>query len=122
MSYLRVIPRDLFNEANLLKCYGRLVILLENLPVGHVGSFGEDAFDVFDIQQNPDDGSLSVANMPLYIGGRPYTLRRPLNSRHPWPLWAELQDNPDGEEEIAVFDDQGDLTAEFSALLKVGMC
>ncbi len=30
MTYKRVIPRDLFNEANLLKCYGALWIALDN--------------------------------------------------------------------------------------------
>lgn len=36
MSYFRVIPRDLFNEASLLKCYGRLAILLDDMrsPLG----------------------------------------------------------------------------------------
>lgn len=27
--YIRVVPRDLFNEGDLLKCYGRLWILLD---------------------------------------------------------------------------------------------
>ncbi len=27
--YARVIPRDLFNEANLLKCFGNLYLRLE---------------------------------------------------------------------------------------------
>jgi hypothetical protein len=36
VSYFRVIPRDLFNEASLLKCYGRLAILLDDMrsPLG----------------------------------------------------------------------------------------
>ena len=31
MSYPRVIPRDLFNEASLLKCYGQVYLKLEEL-------------------------------------------------------------------------------------------
>jgi hypothetical protein len=31
MGYTRVIPRDLFNEANLLKCIGGLYIALEHV-------------------------------------------------------------------------------------------
>jgi len=33
MSYTRVIPRDLFNEANLLKCYGQIYIEVERMSL-----------------------------------------------------------------------------------------
>ena len=32
MSYARVIPRDLFNEANLLKCLGKVALILMDRP------------------------------------------------------------------------------------------
>ena len=41
MTYTRVIPRDLFNEGDLLKCYGRLWILLDETR-GHVAQLGEE--------------------------------------------------------------------------------
>lgn len=113
MTYQRVIPRDLFNEANLLKCYGRLWILLKS----HIGHGVE--FDIagptnvpFEVRQNNDDGSLRIANVELWIGEQYIELRRPLNSRESWPLYATADDD-----EIAVFTGEGNLTPEFQALL-----
>jgi hypothetical protein len=117
MSYLRVIPRDLFNEASLLKCLGRLWILLDNLPAGHVARLGNDDGDhdgtAFRIEQSDNDGSINVANLPFRIGGRRYHLSRPLNSRQPWPLYA----TDDDDEETTVFGDGGEFTPEFRRLI-----
>ena len=54
MAYTREIPRDLFNEANLLKCYGRLALLAMNTPGLEVDHNG----DLFDIVQDPSCGAL----------------------------------------------------------------
>lgn len=85
MNYARVIPRDLFNEANLLKCYGRLAL---EVDLEHDGG-------AFDIQQDPASGALHVANVRLVVRGREVPLFRPLNSREPWPLWATTEDGCD---------------------------
>lgn len=53
MTYRRVIPRDLFNEADLLKCLGRLYI-----DGGDRVEFEE--FRVFD-----DEGNLSAELVTL---------------------------------------------------------
>lgn len=116
MSYQRVIPRDLFNEANLLKCYGHLYILTEGNPNAH---FAEDFVDSFDIVQD-DDGGLIVQNLPFVIRGVEYELRRPLNSRRPWPLYARLANDVDFED-VEVFDDHGNLTPEFGAMVNAGV-
>lgn len=114
MSYTRVIPRDLFNEANLLKCYGRLYICLENYSGGSV-KLAEDV-DRFEVVQRPDDGWTYIANIPLTVRGSRYILTRPLNSRDPWPLYAEEIGNPDADP-IEVFDDDGNLSEAFRDLL-----
>lgn len=118
MTYSRVIPRDLFNEANLLKCLGRLWICLDSrrdLPC-QLGAIktdydpGDHTGEAFHIVMNEGDGSLSVANLPFHIRGDLFTLSRPLNSRDPWPLYCE---SPNGETCLEVFDSDGNLSAEF---------
>lgn len=114
MTYQRVIPRDLFNEANLLKCYGQLWLKLECWPdaavqLKHYGSR-------FIIEQNLGDGSLIICNIRLIIGNKTLQLRRPLNSREPWPLYCDVAD-PVEPYEVAIFTDDGELSDEFKALL-----
>jgi hypothetical protein len=116
MSYSRVIPRDLFNEANLLKCYGQLYLKLEryfsDIDLRHeFGPFGSSAFN---IRQDPADGSLTIANICLVKGTDKYELRRPLNSREPWPLYCVISD----DRETAVFDDNGELAEGFLEFLR----
>jgi hypothetical protein len=111
MSYIRVLPRDLFNEANLLKCVGALWIKLENHPNA---KFDQEDVDAFDIRQSDDDGSLSIVNISLTIHGRRYRFRRPLNSRASWPLYIR----EDGEwDDVPVFTDGGDLSPEIRELI-----
>jgi hypothetical protein len=122
MTYQRVIPRDLFNEADLLKCYGRLWICLDNLRdhKATLGAFrntydpGDHTGEAFRIEQSQDDGSTTVANVPFAIDGRRLHLSRPLNSRDPWPLWID-----DEQAEICerVFTDEGELSPEFLELI-----
>jgi hypothetical protein len=111
---MRVIPRDLFNEANLLKCLGKFWIETERFQPERI--IIEHDTDPFDVQQNEDSGSIYVSNILITIRGKRYNASRPLNSRSPWPLYLE---NADGTgETIAVFTDDGKLTAEMLALLE----
>jgi hypothetical protein len=112
MSYIRVIPRDLFNEANLLKCLGQLYIKIESVGMTHVAQFGEGHLSHFEISQDPSDGSIYVANLPFLIRDKHYHLSRPLNSRQPWPLYLSRDD-----ETIPVFDDDGTFSIEMIRLL-----
>ena len=114
MSYERVIPRDLFNESSLLKCYGRLYIVLEGYR--NVG-FEMNSVSSFDVIQRQDDGALYVENLPFTIGEHEYRLARPLNSRAPWPLYAERIDDLDFDP-VCVFTDSGEMTLEMSALVR----
>lgn len=112
MTYTRVIPRDLFNEADLLKCLGRLWILLDETR-GHSATLGDKDSEhdgtPFEIVQDENDGSITVANVPFRVRGIEWQLRRPLNARSPWPLYAN---DPNGEE-YRVFDEAGNLSQEF---------
>lgn len=111
MAYQRVIPRDLFNEASLLKCYAHLWMLLERFH-HHDAHLSEGDGAPFRIEQDPGSGGLTVANLPFRINGNAWNLFRPLNSREPWPLYAERHD-----EEVAVFTEDGQLTEAFVRLV-----
>jgi|SRR5882762_5453865 len=122
MSYLRVIPRDLFNESNFLKCLGQLYLNLDNKGLAALLVHeGEDEY--FAVQQNQHTGALYITNITLYVGGEIVdgqhhdamvcSLWRPLNSRAAYPLWLTLED----EDDIAVFNDDGTFSAEMIAFL-----
>ena len=111
MSYRRVIPRDLFNEADLLKMYGKLWIALDDLHT-HMATLDEGDGSPFEIQQDPADGSLSIANLEFRIAGSIWRLKRPLNTRQPWSLWVF-----DDETEERVFTMGGALSPEFRRLI-----
>lgn len=114
MSYLRVIPRDLFNEASLLKCYGKLYLETEG---NRNATFGDSDFDSFDVVQREDDGYLFIENLPFTVGANKYRLVRPLNSREAWPLYAERVNDLDFET-VPVFDANGKLSEEMKGLIK----
>lgn len=83
MSYKRVLPRDAFNEAKLLKCIGKLTLLIEDgmLPAWHYHYDG----DPFNIVQNEADGSIYVANITFWRNKKEVNVFTPLNSKEVWP-------------------------------------
>lgn len=109
--YTRVVPRDLFNEASLLKCYGQLALNLERLNRSTVELCHNG--EPFLVAQDTDDGSLLLVGVALWIGNRIVPMWRPLNSRRPYPLFAKL-----GNVEVDVFNDDGTFTAEMLTLLE----
>jgi len=111
MTYFRVIPRDLFNEANLLKCYGQLYLNMERY-VGIAYMNDPSPGRAFEVRQDDSDGSTTIANVHLVVRGRKVPLYRPLNSREPWPLYARI-----GEDDINVFNDDGSFSDDMKAYL-----
>jgi hypothetical protein len=113
MTYRRVIPRDLFNEASLLKCYGRLAILLDQTR-DHKARLHHDG-GAFETVQDKSDGSLTLwPSVEFFVGDLSTVLRRPLNSREPWPLYSVEHESGN---EVEVFDEHGDLTDAFKRLI-----
>lgn len=110
MGYIRVLPRDLFNESDLLKCLGRLWIVTEN--GNHSAKFETEDCEVFDIQQNDDDGSIYVANVSFTVNGDECQIFRPLNSRRKWSVYCHTIDD-----DIQIFTESGDLTDEMRAFI-----
>lgn len=108
LTYTRVVPRDLFNEGDLLNCLGRLWIKLDDRR-DHRAVL-EFTGNRFEVEQDPSDGSISCTNFRLSVDPSVETvpLFRPLNSRSKWPLWARF-----GDEDRRVFDLDGELSPEF---------
>jgi hypothetical protein len=121
MTYRRTIPRDLFNEADLLKCYGRLYMALENVRGHHAKLESYDGGGPFLIEQNGADGSISVANVVLTVAREQVLLYRPLNSRSAWPLWVSTESllpTPGAVvEDFKVFDVAGNLSNDMLAFI-----
>jgi hypothetical protein len=115
MNYTRVIPRDLFNEANLLKCYGQLALYFNDYRYSSNPEFKEpDGNEGFIVMMDDNSGETWIDNLQLYIGGKLHRLYRPMNSREPWPLYVSQWD---WEEPSAVFNDDGTLSPEMLQLL-----
>jgi hypothetical protein len=115
-NYIRVLPRDLFNEASLLKCYGRLWILLDEMR-DHCAAFVTEDADAFDIAQDEASGSIYVQNIDFQVMGISCRLTRPLNSRSSWPLYVEDMDERNGFDPVPVFDDNGNLSVDMMTLI-----
>ncbi len=114
MSYTRVIPRDLFNEAKLLKCLGQLALLIhDNNRFGVALEHDEEPDRGFVIEQDRSSGALLCSNLSCYCNGRLIGLRSPYNSKEPYPLTFILEDN-----EGQVFNPDGTFHVEFIVLLK----
>lgn len=122
--FKRVIPRDLFNEAKLLKCLGQLALVLHDgkdavgrsLPPGWKIEFIEPEYaDGFRVVQNPADGGLSCAAVRALFRGRPVRLWTVYNCRDPYPLCFDVA----GEKEWTdgrVFNDNGHLHLDILTL------
>lgn len=108
-NYIRVIPRDLFNEAKLLKCYGMLSLALHNYPMEGVEL--EHDGDEFHVVMD-DSGCLSVSNLTLVVHGEPVTLGSMTNSRDAYPLLFTDAE----EEQHSLFDQAGKYSQEFLQL------
>lgn len=111
-EYNRVIPRDFFNEAKLLKCMGllSLKILDGQLPDGLKIEI-EESGEPFDIQLT-EDGSLFVANYQVLVNDVPVIMGTAYNSKSNYPLNCIFN-----YEEIRVFDETGNFTEEFVSFI-----
>ena len=126
MTYQRVIPRDLFNEAKLLKCLGQLSLIIHDgidkdrwsVPAGlkleHVPGIQCHGFHIV---QDENDGSLSCSNLDLTMDGDRINLSTPYNSRESYPLQFFFEAGGFDYIEGPVFNDEGKISAEFTELL-----
>lgn len=111
MLYYRVLPRDLFNEAKLLKCIGHLVLKIHDHMAPNGLRFEHDG-EPFEIALI-DDGHLTVTNIVFAIGDTFLLFKTAYNSKAPYPLLCE-HDNI----EWNVFLDSGEFDQAFVKLIE----
>ncbi len=109
MSYTRELPRDLFNEAKLLKCLGQITLLNHNNVIRLRIEHHTYIHPGFIIEQDSSDGSISVLNIQFITpdGKTAVEFFTALNSKDPYPLYFIA-----GDQEHAALDDQGNPTPE----------
>lgn len=112
-EYTRVIPRDLFNEAKLLKCIGHLCLLIHDGKALNSMEFQHD--DEPFIIGLFDEGQLGISNIKFSIGDTFLDLRTQYNSKNNYPLLCVT----DNYEEHIVFDDNGVYTSDFIEYCKI---
>ena len=111
-NYVRVIPRDFFNEAKLLKCMGHLSlavldrILPDGINIEILDSIENDS--QFNIKIIIYFYILYVSNYTILINGKSYILGTRYNSKQNFPFYIIIDD-----QDFLVFDEQGDLSEEF---------
>lgn len=119
MSYTRVIPRDLFNEAKLLKCLGQFALIAHDgvdsartafprcITIQHDG-------EPFEIEQDQDSGELYCSTFRVVVGTHEQELRlvSGYNNRSVFPLMASFDDS----DQVPVFNDDGTLSTVFMQL------
>jgi len=113
ISYQKVIPRDFFNEAKLLKCLGQLSLLLHNRELVEDADEGLSDHEFFQVRLR-EDGFLYCANYSFYVADVEIDLYIPYNSMDSYPLLFE-----DSSCRInSVFKDDGSLSEYFMLHMK----
>ena len=108
-TYLRILPRDLFNESKLLKCMARVSLLILDHKAPDWLTM-QDEIEFFDIRQDPIDGDIYIKNLPVYIHGDRYLFYTLMNNKSPYPL---IVTHNDTGEIIEVLDDDGNFSKTF---------
>lgn len=110
-TYMRVIPRDFFNEAKLLNSIGRLTLLMHDglAPDGLQFEENEEGAG-FEIGLC-DDGHLMINNITFRVNETALYFKTPYNSKSKFPLLVEYNYT-----EYCVFDDNGNFDKEFIEL------
>lgn len=112
VTYRRVLPRDLFNEAKLLKCAGKLVLAIEDGYVTNVTYEHDTTFTQnFIVGQDQSDGSVYLHNLKFYLCGVELGFSVPQDKTQSWNAYVDSF--PLGFESLPVFDEHGKLTTEF---------
>lgn len=105
IHYTRVIPRDLFNEAKLLKCMGQLMLAVLDNKIQGITHNEPDNFKIGLM----DEGSLTITNLEIEIHGERHRFKTTYNSKANFPLYVEGNEG----DEIEVFSSNGEFTTEF---------
>mgnify|MGYP001596767171 CR=1 FL=1 len=105
-KYQRVIPRDLFNEAKLLKCMGRLCLMIHDRVCPCEMRFTDNGSPFKTALL--DEGALTIWNLRIYIKGHLFRFKTTYNSKAIYPLYVEHE-----YVDYLVFNEQGEFDKEF---------
>lgn len=106
VNYTRVIPRDLFNEAKLLKCLGVLTLLIHDNQAPEGLKF-EQIDNEFKIGLK-DEGSLQTSSLQFTYNDEILTFQTTYNSKNNFTFYC-YYDYCD----YLVFDEKGNFDNEF---------
>lgn len=109
MTYSRVLPRDLFNEAKLLKCMG---LLCTKIHDGKLKAKFSHNGEPFDISLTPD-GTLFISNLEISINDEFVFFGTTYNSTANYPLIVMHN-----YEEHRVFSENGEFDIYFLNFIK----
>jgi hypothetical protein len=112
-TYRRVCPRDLFNEAKLLKCYGLLCLKILDNQTPVPMTYEDEHLVRFNVELL-EEGSLFISNLPIKIKGKRFTFKTTYNSKSNYPFFVQTDDYCEYE----VFTDSGEFTDEFIEFAK----
>lgn len=108
-KYTRVIPRDLFNEAKLLKCMGLLCLKIHDRQTPVAMDLYDDQGDLNQFEIGLlDTGHLTLTSIRIYIGKKNFIFKTVYNSKENYPLFVDHNDC-----EYLVFDENGEWDQEF---------
>ena len=109
--YKRVVPRDLFNEANYIKCIGQLALIKHDNEINSkLFELKTNLYEEFGSNLTINlDGDLFDLNTSLIIKNQDYTVYRSANSRNNFPIY--ISDEKEGL--INIFNEYGALDLEF---------
>ena len=108
-NYTRVIPRDFFNEAKLLKCMGILALaVLDGQIPQNIDITIDENGDPFNILLDDTWSLLYVSNYDVEINGEIYMVGTRYNSKGNFPFYVLADD-----EEIEILDNNGKFSREF---------
>ena len=114
MSYFRVNPRDLFNESKLLKCLGRIALLIHDNGILGLTMTHENERSGYCVEQSPDDGSIYVSNLYFHDDAcTPIYFYHPLNNKSSYPIIMRYKD-----EEYFPFNESGQYQLDKRLFLK----
>ncbi len=108
-NYRRVIPRDFFNEAKLLKCMGILALaVLDNTVPENISIKIDENGESFDIILDNMYNLLRVSNYNVEINGEFYLVGTTYNSKGNFPFYVIVD-----EEEVEILDNNGKFSNDF---------
>jgi len=112
MKYKRVIPRDFFNNAKLLKCLGAFTLLVDEYAFTRKLISIEENDEPFNIALT-ENGELFCANYTWYLKGEPLFLFTPYNSKAAYPLFCRIENS-----DYNVLNEHGKFDIEFLNYIK----